>query len=121
MRSGRPAPGVLATLARYHPDARVRNQLLVARNEADFGGGVAGGLLKSGLIGEPVAKALAQLELNADQGWLLGQVAESKLQDLQHQQRMKTTLFVPVMVSLFGLVALLVGFAMMSTLVSLIF
>jgi type II secretory pathway component PulF len=120
MQSGRPALGALATLARYHPDSRVRNQLLVARNELDFGGGLAAGLLKAGLIPESLANALSRLDLNAEQGWLIGQIAQSDLQDVQDQRAILRTLWVPVIVTVLGFIVLFFALALMYSLIRLI-
>jgi type II secretory pathway component PulF len=120
MQSGRPALGALATLARYHPDSRVRNQLLVARNELDFGGGLPAGLLKAGLIPESSANALSHLDLNTEQGWLIDQIAQSNLQDVQDQRAIVRTLWVPVFITVLGFIVLLFSLALICSLIRLI-
>jgi general secretion pathway protein F len=120
MQAGRPAAGILGTLARFHFDARVRTQLLVAKNEIELGSNLAESFQQVGLLSASEAAAMEKLETNADFGWLLNKIALRNIAQVCHQRRMLASLIHPIVIGLFGLVTLLVCFAILSMLIKMI-
>jgi type II secretory pathway component PulF len=102
MQMGRPIAGSLSTLARYHHDARIRTQLLVARNDMELGTDFAESLNQAGLLTGEQAMALTQLETNCDQGWLMDQMADQMLSSIAYRRRVTAVVMQPLIVLLFG-------------------
>ncbi len=102
MQMGRPVAGSLSTLARYHHDARIRTQLLVARNDMELGTDFAESFSQAGLLNKVQATALTQLETNAEQGWLMDQMAEQMLSAIAYRRRVTAVVMQPLIVLLFG-------------------
>jgi type II secretory pathway component PulF len=120
MQGGRPAVGVLATLARFHFDSRVRTQLLFAKNELDLGSSLSDSFSQVGLLSASEAVAIGQLETHADRGWLLGKIAQRSIAKIHHERRLQATFIHPLIIGLFGLATMLVCVAVLSMLIKLI-
>jgi type II secretory pathway component PulF len=120
MQGGRPAVGILGTLARFHFDSRVRTELLYVKNEIDLGSNMSESFGQVGLLSASEAAAMEKLETNADYGWLINRIALRNIAQVSHQRRMLATLIHPIVIGLFGLVTLLVCFAVLSMLIKMI-
>ena len=76
--AGRPLSGTLSTLAKYHYDKKVRQRLLVARNEMEQGVNDWQSLSDAELITTAEAKALVASPDNQSRAWLLERLALAK-------------------------------------------
>lgn len=103
MQMGRPITGSLSTLARYHHDARIRTQLLVARNDMELGTNFSESLCQAGLLTNGQALALTQLETNSERGWLMDQMADQTLSGVAYRRRVTAVVIQPLIVLLFGI------------------
>jgi type II secretory pathway component PulF len=76
--AGRPIPGALSTLARYHFDPTIRRELLFVRNEVEQGADVWQSMAGVGLISTPEAQLLAGSQSGGNLAWLLRKVVDAK-------------------------------------------
>lgn len=76
--AGRPIPGVLSTLARYHFDPTMRHELLVVRNDLEQGMPVWQSMSEVGLLSPPEANLLLVAERQGSPAWALDQLVEVK-------------------------------------------
>jgi general secretion pathway protein F len=106
MQVGRPAAATLSTLAKYHHDARVRHQLLQARNDMELGTAWPDSFEQAGLLTSEMAAAMNLLESNADRGWLLNGLADRQLLKLAHRHTMLQSIWQTLVVLFFGFIAL---------------
>jgi type II secretory pathway component PulF len=72
---GRPLVGSLSTLAKYHFDSKLRQQLLVSRNEVEQGAEVWPSLASVKLITKEQSKALNAAPSSQVRAWALRQLA----------------------------------------------
>jgi general secretion pathway protein F len=79
-QAGRPLTTTLSTLARYHADRLVRNQLLYVRNEIEQGEAEWMALAKIGLVSSKEADALKLATSPQHRAWLLQQFIEIQRQ-----------------------------------------
>jgi len=100
--AGRPIPGALSTLARYHHDPSLRRQLLYVRNEVEQGVDVWQSLTAAGLLTASENKLLATADRVGNRPWALRQIAlGKKRRTLRWLERM-ADLFLPVVVLVLG-------------------
>ncbi|WP_254510197.1 type II secretion system F family protein [Anatilimnocola floriformis] len=78
--AGRPIPGALSTLARYHFDPTIRHELLVVRNDLEQGLPVWQSMSAAGLLSSPEASLLVVAERQGSLTWALEQLVEVKRQ-----------------------------------------
>ncbi|WP_425614072.1 type II secretion system F family protein [Anatilimnocola sp. NA78] len=71
---GRPIPGALSTLARYHFDPTIRHELLVARNNIEQEMPIWQSMAAAGLISQPEAKALQVAGEQGSPSWAMQQL-----------------------------------------------
>jgi type II secretory pathway component PulF len=76
--AGRPIPGALSTLARYHFDPTIRRELLFVRNEVEQGADVWQSMSGVGLITLPESQLLKSAEASGDLAWVLRKVVDAK-------------------------------------------
>jgi type II secretory pathway component PulF len=118
--SGRPIPGALSTLARYHFDSHVRSKLLFARNEVEQGADPWSSLSVAKLISPDEASAIGSPLSSVSRSWLLTRLAHWKEEQFRHRSLLFLTLLHPALVLLFGAFVLWVSVAFFGLLVQLI-
>ncbi|QDU56215.1 type II secretion system F family protein [Aeoliella mucimassa] len=74
--AGRPLPGVISTLARYHYDPYLRHKLLYVRNEMEQGADLWPSLLNCQLLNATEARALETADNLGNRNWVLRQIAD---------------------------------------------
>jgi type II secretory pathway component PulF len=100
--AGRPLPGALSTLARYHFAAATRNQLLLVRNEVEQGADVWQSMSALGLISAPERRALTLADRLGNRAWTLKQLARGKQRRTSRRLERVSAMVLPVMVVLLG-------------------
>lgn len=76
--AGRPIPGALSTLARYHFDPGIRRDLLFVRNEVEQGAEVWQSMTDARLLTPPEAHLLRTAERAGNRPWVLRQLVGVK-------------------------------------------
>lgn len=118
--AGRPLPGALSTLARYHFDRQLRLKLLYARNEVEQGVDVWTSLADAKLLTPSESQALARASSNEIRSWMLRRLASWKLAVLHRRMATLFSYLHPVIVLLFGSVVLMICLAIFGFLTFLI-
>jgi type II secretory pathway component PulF len=98
--AGRPIPGALSTLARYHYDPTIRQELLFVRNEVEQGAGVWNSLAGVGMLNGPEVKLLESAERIGNRDWILEQLVAAKRGRTTRRIQRATELVLPVLVLL---------------------
>ena len=112
--AGRPLSGTLSTLAKYHYDKRVRQRLLVARNEMEQGVNEWQSLSDAELITTAEAKALAASPDNQSRAWLLERLALAKTDRACRSSSTMLAFAHPVAILIFGCFVLFIFIAFYS-------
>jgi type II secretory pathway component PulF len=87
--AGRPIPGTLSTLARYHFDPTTRHELLFVRNEVEQGADVWPTLAAVQMLTPAEVELLHSAGRMGNQAWILQQlVAEKKRRTAQRLERL---------------------------------
>ncbi|WP_254512297.1 type II secretion system F family protein [Anatilimnocola floriformis] len=76
--AGRPIPGALSTLAQFHPDPKLRHELLVVRNDVEQGLPVWQSMSQVGLLSPAEANLIVVAEQQGSPTWALEQLVEVK-------------------------------------------
>lgn len=118
--AGRPLPGALSTLARYHFDQSFRQRLLFARNEVEQGADVWASLVEAQLLTPQESHALAQSSSSRSRVWTMRRLADWKQQQLGLRREELATFVHPAVTLLFALIVLLICSAMFSLLAQII-
>ena len=118
--SGRPIPGALSTLARYHPDPSVRKKLLFVRNEVEQGADVWASLAAVRLVSPQEVPLLSQAAAVGNRGWVIGQLAARKRARVTRRVEFAAQLTQPLCVLLLGALTLCVALASFEPLTTLI-
>jgi type II secretory pathway component PulF len=118
--AGRPTPGALSTLARYHFDPRVRNKLLFVRNEVEQGADVWQSMAGVGLVTPPEARVLETAERVGNRPWALRQLAAGKERRTNRRLDRWSELALPVLVVAMGAFVLFEALTLFVPLVKLI-
>jgi type II secretory pathway component PulF len=100
--AGRPVPGALSTLARYHFDLRIRRDLLFARNEVEQGADVWPTLAAAGLLTTQEEWLLDVAERNGNRSWALTKLAANKKRRVRRRLRVWSALTLPIIALVFG-------------------
>lgn len=118
--SGRPLPGVISTLARFHYDPYLRHKLLFVRNELEQGVPLWRTLVATRFLSTLEVDALDAADRLGNRGWVLEQIAELRRTTIR--RRLERLLDAAVLVLVFGVGAfvLLHAFAIFSSLTSMI-
>ena len=109
--AGRPLPGTLSTLAKYHYDKKVRQRLLVARNEMEQGVNDWQSLSDAELITTAEAKALVASPDNQSRAWLLERLALAKTDRACRSSSTMLAFAHPVAILIFGCFVLFIFIA----------
>jgi len=105
-QAGRPIPGVLSTLARYHFDPIARHKLLFVRNEIEQGADAWHSLAAVDLLSPAEVNALATSERVGNRPWVLKQLAFSKRRRTMRRLDRMAELVLPLIVGLLGIFVL---------------
>lgn len=105
--AGRPIPGALSTLARYHFDPVTRYKLLEVRNDVEQGADAWQSLNDAGLISRADARAIEASDRGGRRAWTLQQLADAKRRDAaKYVRRLREALLPAIVLSLGALVLL---------------
>jgi type II secretory pathway component PulF len=96
--AGRPIPGALSTLARYHFEPNMRRKLLFVRNEVEQGADVWQSMTAVGLLTPPEAGLLHTAERIGNRPWVLRQLAHGKKRRTLRRLERMSELLLPVVV-----------------------
>jgi type II secretory pathway component PulF len=105
--AGRPIPGTLSTLARYHFDPAVRSKLLFVRNEAEQGADVWQSMATAGLVSPAEVRVLQSADQIGNRPWALRQLAAVKRRRTQRRLDRLSEFVLPVFVLTLGAFVLL--------------
>lgn len=118
--AGRPMVGALSTLARYHFDPVLRNQLLFVRNELDHGASLWPCMGAAGLLTAPEVRALETSEPVGDRSWVLAQLAQARRRQTRWRIARWAELVFPFVVLVFGAFVLWLALGMFQSLIRLV-
>lgn len=120
IEAGRPIPGSISTLARYHFDKAVRMKLLFARNEVEQGTETWDSLREANLLSSEASSAFRNASTPKLQSWTLRRLARQQETEVRQRRALLTMLIEPAIVLVFGAITLWVTVAFFSVLVSMI-
>jgi type II secretory pathway component PulF len=100
--AGRPIAGAVSTLARYHFDSALRNQLLFIRNEIEQGADVWQSMGAAGLLAPAEVRVLCLAERVGNRPWALRQIAQLKKRQTTRRLARWSELAAPLVVILMG-------------------
>lgn len=105
-RAGRPVAGALSTLARYHFDPLVRQELLFVRNEMEQGADIWNSMATVGMLTTADVRALQTAERIGNGSWVLNELAEVKKRRTSRSYLNWSELVLPALVLLMALFVL---------------
>ncbi len=120
IEAGRPIPGAISTLARYHFDKVVRMRLLFARNEVEQGTETWESLREANLLSSEASSAFRDASTSELQSWTLRRLARQQEAAVRQRRSLLYMLIEPAIVLIFGAITLWVTVAFFSVLVSMI-
>jgi len=120
MKAGRPIPGALSTLARYHFDPAVRHKLLFVRNEVEQGEDVWRSMTTVGLLAPAEVRLLEAAERVGNRPWALAQLVGVKKRRTLRRFEWLSELLLPALVLLLGAFVLLQALTIFQPLTALI-
>jgi type IV pilus assembly protein PilC len=100
--AGRPIPGAISTLARYHFDPVLRRKLLYVRNEVEQGADVWQSMAASGLLRPSEERLLETAERVGNRPWVLAQLAGVKWRRAARRLERMSQLLLPALAIVFG-------------------
>ena len=104
--AGRPVAGALSTLARYHFDPQVRQELLFVRNEIEQGADIWNSMATTGMLTADDVRALRSSEPIGNLPWVLNQLAKVKKRHTARRLDRWSELVLPVVVLLLAAIVL---------------
>jgi type II secretory pathway component PulF len=117
---GRPIPGALSTLARYHFVPDVRHKLLFVRNEVELGAEIWSSMSAVGLLSPPELRLLKTAERVGNRSWVLDQLAAVKQRQTRLRLQRAAQFVLPAIVLLLALLVLFQAVTVLVPLVKLI-
>lgn len=111
-KAGRPLPGAISTLARYHHDPLLRQELLFVRNEVEQGAEMWAALCKVKLLSSAETALLQAAEKVGNVPWVMRQLALCKRRRAHRRTDMLGQLAQPVAILLLGGIVLVVCLGM---------
>ena len=96
--AGRPIPGALSTLARYHFDPAIRRELLFVRNEIEQEAEVWQSLAGAGFLRTPEVQLLRNAQQFGNLAWILRKLAAAKERRTARRVEWAAELAVPALV-----------------------
>jgi len=118
--AGRPIPGALSTLARYHFVPDVRHKLLFVRNEVELGAEVYSSMATVGFLTPPELRLLMTAERVGNRAWVLDQLATVKEQRTRLRLNRAAQLVLPAVVLMLACVVIVQAITILGPLVKLI-
>lgn len=118
--AGRPIPGALSTLARYHFAPDVRHKLLYVRNEVEQGAEVWQSMSAVDLVTPAEKRLLYTADRVGNRSWILGQIAAVKQGRTRRRWAVAAELVLPALVLILGGVVLFQALTIFAPLVRLI-
>ena len=109
--AGRPLPGALSTLARYHFNKTLRLKLLFARNEVEQGSDIWMSLTAADLLTPAESSALQKSYSTSTRAWTMRRLAEAKSETSDRRSSAALAWLRPLLIVLFACVVLFVCFA----------
>ncbi|QDT00793.1 type II secretion system F family protein [Adhaeretor mobilis] len=119
-QAGRPLPGTLSTLARYHYDSWVRQRLLFVRNEVEQGANLWQSLATARLLSPAESRALQHTTTTDSTVWTLRHLADWKESRVAQRLDAYLDALLPCVVLLMAAAVLFVALATMTPLYQLI-
>jgi general secretion pathway protein F len=118
--AGRPLGGSLSTLAKYHFDPKLRQRLLLARNEVEQGVPAWASLVDAKLISVAEHEALNSVSDNRVQAWMIHRMASVKQANANQSVWMQSALAQPLSILLVAAGVLWICYAFFSFITNLI-
>jgi MSHA biogenesis protein MshG len=100
--AGRPVAGAISTLARYHFDPVLRNQLLFIRNEMEQGADTWQSMAAVGMLNPSEVRVLASSERLGNRPWALRQLGLHKRRQITRRLARWSELVLPLVIILMG-------------------
>jgi type II secretory pathway component PulF len=100
--AGRPIPGAISTLARYHFDPKLRHQLLFIRNEMEQGADAWQSMARLGLLSGAEAHLMATADRVGNRPWVLRQLAQLKKRRTMRRFAHWSELALPAIILMIG-------------------
>jgi len=119
-QAGRPLPGAISTLARYHYDSLIRHKLLFVRNEVEQGADLWESLAKTRLLSPAESRALSNSTSTDSTVWTLRHLAHWKRSRVARRFDVYVDFFLPLVILLMASVVLLTALATLTPLYELI-
>jgi type II secretory pathway component PulF len=119
-QAGRPIPGAISTLARYHFDPTLRHQLLFIRNEMEQGADLWQSLAAIGLLSPPEVRVLETAARVGNRPWALKQLALAKKRRTIRRLSQWSKLVLPGLVLLMGAFVLFQALSVFGPLVQIV-
>jgi len=119
-RAGRPLAGSLSTLARYHFDRRVRQQLLFVRNEVEQGADVWSSMVEARMLSADESQALVRSVDTASRVWTMERLAELRREQAARRIEMVVDLLHPALALVLAAGVLLFALATLVPLIKII-
>jgi len=120
LQAGRPLPGALSTLARYHFDPDVRHKLLFVRNELEQGEDLWQSLANVELLGPEEVYLLEAAERVGNRPWALAQIVGVKKRRTRRRFEWLSELLLPALVIVLGVFVLVQALSIFQPLLTLI-
>ena len=120
VEAGRPLSGSLSTLAKYHFDKKIRQRLLLARNEVEQGVHAWSSLVDAKIISTEEFQALNHASSNSVQSWTLRSLANVKQEMADQRVAIRTAFLHPIAILVFATFVLLICYSLFSVLTNLI-
>tara|TARA_R110002073_G_scaffold7747_5_gene43669 strand:- start:742 stop:1860 length:1119 start_codon:yes stop_codon:yes gene_type:complete len=106
--AGRPMPSAVSTLARYHFDPRIRQRLLLVRNEVEQGADLWSSMADARLITAAEANAITRLNSKPAISWMLRRLGQWKREQFDRRCERWLSLVHPVLIILVASIVVLV-------------
>lgn len=119
-QSGRPLPGALSTLARYHYDSLIRQKLLFVRNEVEQGADLWNSMATARLLSPAESRALASATSADSKIWTMHRLAQWKRHRVALRFDTYVDLLQPLVILLMAGIVLLTALATMTPLIEMI-
>ena len=119
-QSGRPLPGALSSLARYHYDSSIRQKLLFVRNEVEQGADIWKSMMRAHLISPAESRALASPAPIDCQVWTMRRLAEWKRNRVANSFDTYVDFLQPIVVLLMAAIVLFTALATLTPLMNMI-
>ena len=114
VEAGRPLSGSLSTLAKYHFDKRIRQRLLLARNEVEQGVHAWSSLVDAKIISPQEFQALNDASSNRVQAWTLRSLANVKQEIADKRVEIRTAFLHPIAILVFASIVLFICYSFFS-------